>query len=221
MSLPQPTEDRPILEVAVVEPGLVAMTPAERSWAEVYERLFPRLCRSHARLLGGDVAHDVVQEALLEAWRKWPTLKPEERTDAYATHIVMRRVGDVLRRDERFQFVEYTRDLEEQGAVPVSRAHDADGTDDVAMIVDEVLSRMPAQRRAMCLLVYEHGLTIREAAAGLGIAYETARTHMKLAHIWLRKHMPVALHGYRLGRGPRELPPGDERGPAEGEESDE
>ena len=211
MSLPQPTENSPIREVAVVEPGLLAMTPAERSWAEIYERLFPRLCRSHARLLGTDAARDAVQNGLLEAKNKWPTLAPEERTDAYIRHIVMRRVTDEMRRQDRL--VEYTTDMEEHGAVPVAPSHADDGMDEVAMIVDEVIARMPPQRRAMIILVYEHDLTIRDAAAALGIAYETGRTHFKLAQVWLRKHLPVALQGYQLGRGgSRELAAGAAEG---------
>ena len=219
MSLPQPTENSPIREVAVVEPGLVAMTPAERSWAEIYERLFPRLCRSHARLLGTDAARDAVQNGLLEAKNKWPTLAPEERTDAYIRHIVMRRVTDEMRRQDRL--VEYTSDLEEHGAVPVAPSHADDGKDDVAMIVDEVIARMPRQRRAMIILVYEHDLTIRDAAAALGIAYETGRTHFKLAQVWLKEHLPPALRGYRLGRGSRPLLPGDADGSSEGGQSNE
>ena len=220
MSLPQPTARGAIREVAVVEQeGLLSATPAERSWAAVYERNFPRLCRSAARLIGADAAGDAVQDGLLEVMRKWPELSPEERTDAYVRRSVRFRVLDEFRRQQRH--VEYTRDLEEQGAVPVLPPHDADGKDDVAMIVDEVIAAMPPQRRAVCLLVYEDGLTIREAAAALGIGFETARTHMKLAHVWLRKHMPEALEGFQLGAGPRQLPRGDSEAAGAGGTSNE
>ena len=174
----------------------------------MYERLYPRLCRSAARLIGADAAHDAVQEGLLTVLKKWPTLAPEQRTDAWVRKVVRDSVLDEFRRQERH--VEYTEELEEQGVVPVSPAYDTDGRDDVAMMVDDIIAAMPPQRRAICILVYEEGLTIREAAESLNIAYETARTHMKLAHVWLRKHMPQALKGFQLGRGPRALPCGDD-----------
>ena len=106
--------------------------------------------------------------------------------------------------------------------MPVAPSHADDGKDDVALIVDEVIARMPRQRRAMVILVYEHDLAIRDAAAALGIAYETGRTHFKLAHVWLRKHLPVALQGYQLGRGgSRELAAGAAEGAREEEVSNE
>ena len=219
MSLPQPTSRDPVREVAVVEPALRAATPAERSWAEIYERLYPRLCRSAARLIGADAASDAVQEGLLRVLTKWPTLAPEQRSDAFVRSVVRAFVIDELRRQERH--VEYTDDLEEQGAVPVLPSPDNDGKSAIALIVDELIAKMPPQRRAMCLLVYEEGLTIREAAAALDIAFETARTHMKLAHAWLRNHMPTAPHGYQLGAGRRQLPRGDSAGVLEAEVSND
>lgn len=209
MSLPQPMEDSPIREIAVVEPGLLATTSAERIWAEIYERLYPRMFRGAARVLDGDAAEEAVQEGLCRAFENWPTLAPEQRTDAYIRTAVWSRVINELNRQGRH--VEYTEELEEQGAVPVLRAHDSDGKDDVAMIVDETIAAMPPQRRAVYVLVHEEGLTIREAGETLGIGYESARTHIKLANAWLAKQLPKALHGYRLGRGPRELPPGSAR----------
>ena len=219
MSLPQPAPRDPLREIRVVEPGLPAATPAERSWAEVYERLYPRLCRSAARLIGADAASDAVEEGLLRVLEKWPTLAPEQRSDAFVRNVVRAFVIDEFRRQERH--VEYTDELEEQGAVPVMPSPDDDGKSAVALIVDEIIAKMPPQRRAMCLLVYEEGLTIREAAAALDIGFETGRTHIKLAHIWLRKHMPHSVHGYQLGRGSRHLLPDSAAGVGEEEASND
>lgn len=206
MSLPQPREDSQIREIAVVEPGLVATTPAERAWSEIYERLYPRFLRAAERVLDADAAEEAVQDGLFRAFERWPTLAPENRTDAYIRTAVWSRVVNECIRQQRH--VEYTLELEEQEAVPVLRPHDADGGDDVAMIVDETIAAMPPQRRAVYVLFHEEGLTIREAAEALGIGYETARTHMKLANVWLKKHMPKALQGYQLGRSHRELTAG-------------
>ena len=206
MSLPQRRKDSPIREVRVVEPGLVASTPAERSWAEIYERLYPRFFRSAARLLDADAAEEAVQDGLFRAYQRWPALAPEQRSDAYIRAAVWSRVVNELNRQGRH--VEYTEELEDEGAVPVQGPHDNDGKDDVAMIVDETIAAMPAQRRAVYVLVREEGLKIREAAETLGIGYESARTHLKIANAWLDERMPKALHGYQLGRGPRELTPG-------------
>jgi RNA polymerase sigma factor (sigma-70 family) len=200
MSLPQRTGSDFVKEVAVVDHQLAATTPAERRWADVYERLFPRACRSATRLIGKEAAHDAVQDAMLEVMKVWPNLAPEERTDAFVLRSIRFRVIDELRRQRKL--VEYTEELEDSGAVPVLPAPET--PNDLAVVVDHLLSIMPAQRRTICILVYEDGLTIREAADVMGIAFETARTHMKLAHVWLRKHMPP-IKGYQLGAGVRRL----------------
>jgi RNA polymerase sigma factor (sigma-70 family) len=208
MSLPQRTDTASVREVAVVDHDLPTSTPAERAWAAVYERLFPRACRSAARLIGKEAAYDAVQDGMLEVLKKWPTLAPEERTDAFVLRSIRFRVIDEFRRQSKL--VEYTAELEDSGAVPVLPAPETPSH--LAVIVDQLISAMPPQRRAMCVLVYEDGLTIPQAATELGIAVETARRHMKLAHIWLREHMPPVQQGFRLGPGTRQLPPPTQSG---------
>ena len=197
MSFLQRRDNPSVREVAVVDHELPASTPAERSWRDVYERLYPRLCRSAARLVGTAAAHDAVTDGMLEVREKWSQLAPEERTDAFARRAVRFRVIDEYRRQQKL--VEFTLELEESGAVPVLPAPEVPS--DLAVTVDRLIAAMPPQRRAVCILVYEDGLKLREVAEELGIAFETARTHLKLAHAFLRKHLPPALHGYQLGSG--------------------
>lgn len=206
MSFLQRRDNPPVREVAVVDHELPASTAAERSWRDIYERLYPRLCRSAARLVGSGAAHDAVTDGLLEVRAKWSQLAPEERTDAFVRRAVRFRVIDEYRRQQKL--VEFTLELEESGAVPVLPAPEAPS--DLAVTVDRLIAAMPPQRRAVCILVYEDGLKLREVAEELGIAFETARTHLKLAHAFLRKHMPPDLLGFRLGsgEGPPRLRPG-------------
>jgi RNA polymerase sigma factor (sigma-70 family) len=119
---------------------------------------------------------------------------------------VRNRVLDEYRKQERR--VEYTGELEEEGAVPVALPPEAHDADDDAMTVERIIAAMSPQRRAVCTLVHEEGLTLREAAEQLGITYATARRHMKLAMIWIRGHMPPDVVKRLLGRTTLRLPRG-------------
>lgn len=213
MSFLQRRDNASVREVAVVDHELPASTPAERSWRAVYERLYPRLCRSAARLIGSSAAHDAVQDGMFEVLKAWPKMSPEERTDAFVRRAVRFRVIDEFRRQQKL--VEFTSELEESGAVPVLPGPEIPS--DLAVTVDRVIAAMPPQCRAVCILMYEDGLKIREIAEELGIAFETARTHVKRAHAFLRKHMPSDVHRYWLGSGavPPQLRPGTDSGQGE------
>jgi len=168
--------------VGVVDSALRADRAGERQWAEMYARMYPRLTDIAERTLGYDAACDAVQEAMVELWERWDTLDIDQRSDAFVARAVRFRVIDQLRRDHRH--VTLTEELEWTGVIPPIEAKDAAEVD-VVERVDRIIAAMPLRCREVYVLVYEQGLTVRDAAAALGIAFETARTHVKRAHQFL------------------------------------
>ncbi|HEV8218905.1 MAG TPA: sigma-70 family RNA polymerase sigma factor [Streptosporangiaceae bacterium] len=78
---------------------------AQDSLAAAFREESSRLTASVTRILGGDfaAAEEVVQDALLAAWRQWPAGGVPDQPAAWLRTVARRRAIDVLRRDLRYR----------------------------------------------------------------------------------------------------------------------
>jgi RNA polymerase sigma-70 factor (ECF subfamily) len=135
-----------------------------------------------ARLIVRDteLARDVVQDAMLKAWRDLPTLREPERFDAWLHRLTMRACIDAARRQRR-HVVE----------VALSSLGDPAVADDTAAVVDRdlldrVLSRLEPEQRAILVLRYYLDLSLPDAADALGIPLGTAKSRLHRSLIAIR-----------------------------------
>ncbi len=83
--------------------GHAALTAARDTLAGVFREESGRLAASVTRILGDfDLAEEVVQDALLAAWQRWPVDGIPDRPGAWLWTVARRRAIDVLRRDRRY-----------------------------------------------------------------------------------------------------------------------
>jgi RNA polymerase sigma-70 factor, ECF subfamily len=130
------------------------------------------------RLTGGDRerAADVVQEAMLRAWRHPEVLDPSRGSARSWLFTTARRIviDDWRARSVRPEVV-----TSEVPDVP-----GPDGTDDAVQswLVAEALSRLTPEHRAVLLECFYRGCSVAEASARLGIPAGTvkSRTHYAL-----------------------------------------
>jgi RNA polymerase sigma factor (sigma-70 family) len=98
-----------------------ALTDTRETLSAVFREEAGKLAASVTRILGDfDAAEEVVQEALLAAWRQWPTDGIPDRPGAWLWTVARRRAIDLLRRDVRF------RELASAGSFPVAQADEDD-----------------------------------------------------------------------------------------------
>jgi len=138
---------------------------------------FGRLVESHwaglvrlARSVVGDIeAEDAVQDALIVAWRKLPTLAEVAAFTPWLTRIVVRRC---LRR------VRFRRRL-----VPLEAAPQGSHNPDAAglLAARQVLGRLAPRQRAVLHLTVVEGMSDGEIGAALGIAASSVRAHRRRA----------------------------------------
>jgi RNA polymerase sigma-70 factor (ECF subfamily) len=112
-------------------------------------------------------AEDLLQEALVQAWRGLAGLRDEARFKAWLLAIVRRR--HLTRRQTRRP----AQPLDETLPLP------APTVDPQVRDILEALSRLPQGPRELLSLFYLHGLTMSETAQVLGIAPRSV--HMRLA----------------------------------------
>jgi len=120
-------------------------------------------------------AEDVLQEALADVYKRWNKIRNHENPEAYLMRVMVSKHADMrrkwLRRQQEketsWDLAENIRDLVDQ-------------TDDVTqrLLVQAALKSLSAAQRAVLVLIYEHGMVLREVADVLQIPMGTAASHL-------------------------------------------
>jgi RNA polymerase sigma factor (sigma-70 family) len=120
-------------------------------------------------------AEDVLQEALADVYQRWSRLKDHENPEAYLMRVLVSKHADMRRKWGRKQEEKETSwDLAE------NIRSIADESDDIAerLLVQSALKSLTAMQRAVLVLVYEHGMVLREVAEVLEVPIGTAASHL-------------------------------------------
>jgi RNA polymerase sigma factor (sigma-70 family) len=120
-------------------------------------------------------AEDVLQEALADVCMKWAKIKKHSNPEAYVMRVMVSKHADMRRKwlrkreenETSWEFAENIREI-------------ADQSDDVTqrLLVQAALKSLSAQQRAVLVLIYEHGLVLREVSEILEIPLGTAASHL-------------------------------------------
>lgn len=120
-------------------------------------------------------AEDVLQEALADVFKRWSKIRVHENPEAYLMRVMVSKHADMrrkwLRRQQEketsWDLAENIRDLVDQ-------------TEDVTqrLLVQAALKTLTAAQRAVLVLIYEHGMVLREVADVLQIPMGTAASHL-------------------------------------------
>jgi RNA polymerase sigma-70 factor (ECF subfamily) len=172
--------------VRIVEPPPESPLPLD---AALCERKFEELVATHTvvltaiatRLVGGNDAGDVVQEALLRAWRRWSTFDPSRGTvRGWLAAIVVDRARRHLRRLARSGTPGV---LDVSGRPP----HEADLAQ--RLVVEGAVRSLPRRQREVVVLFYLADLSIEQTARALGVRPGTVKAHLAAARARLKSEM--------------------------------
>lgn len=145
------------------------------------------LIRRAAMLTGGDIAaaEDLVQQALIEVWRRWDRVAAMEHVEAYVRTVLMRRF---LREKDRGR-----------GVIPLQASHQDAAlvapADHTSLDLLHAVRRLPRMQRAVVILRFYEDLSEAEIAATLGISSGSVKSHASRAISKLRGLLP----GYDTG----------------------
>jgi RNA polymerase sigma-70 factor (ECF subfamily) len=129
-----------------------------------------------ARLILRDatLAEDAVQETFIRAWRDLPTLRAVERFDAWVYRLLVHACADQGRHRRRWQaqlLVLDAKAIEPDGATALSDRDE----------LERGLQRLTVPQRTILVLHFYLDLTLREAAAAMGIPVGTAKSRLHYA----------------------------------------
>jgi len=120
-------------------------------------------------------AEDVLQEALADVYKRWSKIREHENPDAYLMRVMVSKHADMRRKWLRKQ-----QEKETSWDLAENIRDIADQTDDVTqrLLVQAALKTLSAAQRAVLVLIYEHGMVLREVAEVLEIPMGTAASHL-------------------------------------------
>lgn len=117
-------------------------------------------------------AEDLTQEAFLRAWKRLPQLR---NPDCFLPWL--RRVAQTVARSRRRR----VNLLVAESALVVDSASDIAGREEVRVLVDRTLDRLPARDRSLLALVYSEDISLAGAARLLGLPVTTFRRRLAKA----------------------------------------
>jgi len=133
-------------------------------------------------------AEDVLQEALADVYTRWKKIREHENPEAYVIRVMVSKHADLRRKwGRKRQEKEVTWELAES-VLTIS-----DQSDDVVqrLLVQSALKSLSAVQRAVLVLVYEHGLVLREVAEVLQIPMGTAASHLARGKAAVAAHLDL------------------------------
>ena len=140
----------------------------------------PRLYATAALILrDADLANDVVQETLIEVWRKLPTLRDPQAFAAWINRILVHRCYSAARNKRRLN----VRVLSIADDVAVRSDEWLVDTRDE---IERAFRRLTPEQRAVLVVHHRLGLGDEDAAAALGIPVGTMKSRLSRATAALR-----------------------------------
>ncbi|MFN8519906.1 MAG: RNA polymerase sigma factor [Chloroflexota bacterium] len=155
------------------------------TWEAFEARVASRVADAHrlaAAIVGPDDAADVVQEALVEAWRHLGSVRDPDRLEAWFRSIVINRCRNVLRtRGRRPRTTPIQPDAAGMGA--------ADAPEESVVVreaLDQAFGRLSPEHRTVLALRYTLDLPLVEIARTLRVPEGTVKSRLHAAIARLR-----------------------------------
>lgn len=149
-----------------------------------------------------DDAADVLQDAVVKAFRAAPSFRGEAQVSTWLHRIVVTTALDGLRRAGRAEVLALTDDRSIDAAASAARGDPLDAHA-VVLDVSAALGALPPDQRAAIVLVDMHGFSVAEAADILGCRPGTVKSRCFRG----RARLATVLSAYRPGpsgdRAPR------------------
>ena len=175
---------------------MVAIQQGDEGALDVLHRRHHALLRTiFSRIISND--HDVdelVQECLLEVWRRAENYDPEKgKALGWIVTLARRRAIDRLRRKSAYWRAQdrFRVECETEAASAMHCGADEEAAqDDTAAVVARLIANLPEAQQQAVQLAYFRGMSQRQIAAHTGIPLGTIKTRLELA---MRKLRSAAL----------------------------
>lgn len=152
----------------------------KEAFAELVKRHWARLVRLARSIVGETGAEDAVQEGLITAWSKLDSLREPEAFGYWLQRIVMHHCFHEIRKPRSWISLE-----------TLTEPPEVTANTPFALEVEQVLTHLAPQQRAVMHLTVVEGMTDSEIGAVLNLRPSSVRSHRRRAREslsrWLEK----------------------------------
>ena len=157
----------------------------EEAFATVFRIWYALLVRFAERIVGDRArAEEVVQDTLLQLWRRRASLDPRGTVQAWLFHAVRNRALNVIRHDgivaRATAKLATTHSIHRNERDP-SDADTAVAEAELHLAIDAVVAAFPPRCREVFILSRRHGMRQTQIAAKLGISLKAVEAHITRA----------------------------------------
>jgi len=120
-------------------------------------------------------APDVLQEALADVYQRWKKIRNHENLVAYTIRVMISKHADIRRSTDRKRS-----EKEVSIELVASLLQLTDGSDHITerMLVQAGIASLSAAQRAVLLMYYDYGFSIKEIAHNLALPAGTVASHL-------------------------------------------
>jgi RNA polymerase sigma-70 factor (ECF subfamily) len=167
--------------VTLIQKGIKA------AYQELFERYAPRIYKfSLSYLKNEQDAEGLVQDVFLKIWEKREKLDSTKNIKAFIFKIAINTIYDLIRRKNiEHAFRDFTQVQENQQS---DTTWHAVIWEEMQINLDELIKKMPEQRRRIFQLSREKGLSNDEIAKELNLSKRTVENQLYRAIAFLKKH---------------------------------
>ena len=143
------------------------------AWLETRQVMLIATARGHC--IDTQLAEDVLQEALADVFKRWEKIKDHENLEAYTTRVIISKHADMRRKWNR-----KSRESEVELTEALALEYLGQDYESVleSMMIQQALKSLTPMQRAVMLLHYEYGYTLKELSRVLKIPSGTAASHL-------------------------------------------
>lgn len=190
--LPESREERPELQEQqrIVFQALQGDEAGFNAIVETYSAL---MIRTAAMIVGDrDIAEDVVQDALIQAWHHLPDLREASALRPWLMRIVVNQCISFKRRLARTtNFIRQALSEQETDLI-AQAADDFKGRMERDWDLVQAIEKLPTKQRVVVILHYYNGMTLPEMSHTLHTSENTLKKRIQSALINLRRVMYAA-----------------------------
>lgn len=119
-------------------------------------------------------ASDATHDAFVQAWRKWSTLRDQERFEQWFDRILVNTCRNRLRQASRWQATDISAEVAIASGDPFGQAHDRDE-------LRNAIATLSPDHRVVVALRYYRDLSVEQIAAQLGVPSGTVQSRLHYA----------------------------------------
>ena len=172
----------------------------QEAFAAIVEQYSTSMLHTASLIAGDhDIAEDIVQDALIQAWHHLPDLRNSGALRSWLMRIVVNQCISFKRRVNRSATsIPHVYDEHESSLVDQA-AHEHKESLERNWDLAQAINTLPLKQRIVIVLHYYHGMTVQEMAQLLATSENTLKKRIQAALVNLRHF----LHSNEKGKPPR------------------